>query len=375
MRQRAAAGRIWMCIALCGAPLGAQQRATVVDLEHSGEGYPVFRIPALAVTTRGTLIAAYDGRPSGDDLPSHIVVLVRRSTDGGKRWLPRQVVRGDSAPAGYGDPSLLVDRQTGRIFLFYAATVRQGFFGSAKGNREDDPDVQQADYSWSDDDGITWHPRRITAAIKDPAWAGLFASSGAGVQLEHGPHKGRLIQQYTVRIEGKHFAASAFSDDHGQSWRMGALVGPGVDENKSVELSDGRLMLNSRAKPVRKIAFSDDGGESWHDLHDEPALIDPANNGAIVRADVRAPPGKAPSHWLLFSNTEDSAKRVNLVVKLSCDDGKSWSGRRVIEPGSSAYSTLAVLPDGSVAVLYERANYGYISFTRFPIKTLAASCR
>ena len=103
------------------------------------------------------------------DVPSNIALLVRRSADGGATWLPRQVVRADTAPVGYGDPSLLVDRETGRIFLFHVASVRQGFGGSATGADENDPDVLQADYSWSDDDGVTWRHRRITSAIKNPA--------------------------------------------------------------------------------------------------------------------------------------------------------------------------------------------------------------
>jgi sialidase-1 len=335
----------------------AQQRLTTLpnprsDLEQRGDEYPVFRIPALAVTTHGTLLAAYDGRPTMADLPSHISVLVRRSTDNGRTWLPRAVVRADTAPAGFGDPSLIVDRATGRIFLFYAASMRQGFFGSATGNREDDPEVLQADYSWSDDDGVTWQHRRITGMIKQPAWGGIFASSGAGIQLEHGPHAGRLLQQYVVRFQGANYGASAYSDDHGRSWRMGGLVGPGVDENKVVELADGRLMLNSRAKPARKVALSTDGGESWHELHADPALVDPGNNGAIIRVDARAPASTPAAHWLLFSNTADSTRRLNLTVKLSCDDGRSWPFQRVIEPGAAAYSTLAVLPDGTIGLLY-----------------------
>ena len=103
------------------------------------------------------------------DVPSNIALLVRRSTDGGATWLPRQVVRADTAPVGYGDPSLLVDRETGRIFLFHVASVRQGFAGSATGADENDPDVLQADYSWYDDDGVTRRHRRITSAIKNPA--------------------------------------------------------------------------------------------------------------------------------------------------------------------------------------------------------------
>lgn len=138
------------------------------------------------------MLAAYDARPTLGDLPSNIGVMLRRSTDGGTTWQAQQVVRKDAAPQGYGDPSLLVDRTNGRIFLFYAAGVNQGFFGSATGNDESDPNVLQADYSYSDDDGLTWTHRRITKQIKNPAWGGMFASSGEGIQLRNGAHKGRI---------------------------------------------------------------------------------------------------------------------------------------------------------------------------------------
>lgn len=344
------------------------------DLEHSGDGYPVFRIPALAVTRRGTLIAAYDGRPTMADLPSHVVVLVRRSTDGGRTWQARQVVRSDTAPLGFGDPSALVDRVTGRVFLFYAASGRQGFLGSATGSDSTDPNVLQADCSWSDDDGLTWHHRRLTYAIKNAAWGGLFAASGAGIQLFHGPHAGRLVQQYVVRFHGENYGASAWSDDHGNTWRMGALVGPGIDENKSVELADGRLLLNSRARGYRRVATSMDGGATWTDLHDERQLVDPANNGSIVRFNPRAPASNPQSHWLLFSNTADPTERVNLTVKLSCDDGATWTRKIQLEPGAAAYSTLAVLPDGSIGLLYERGNYEYITFRRFTMSEFSEGC-
>ena len=366
-------GALFARSAASQAPAAAAPRV-YVDLEHRGGNYPVFRIPALAVTKRGTLIAAYDGRPIMADLPSQIAVLVRRSTDGGKSWEAREVVRADTAPAGFGDPSLLVDQVTGRVFLFYAASMRQGFFGSAAGSRADDPEILQADVSWSDDDGVTWHHRRITAAIKDPAWGGLFASSGAGIQLQHGPHAGRLIQQYVVRFRGGNYGASAWSDAHGNTWQMGELVGPGIDENKTVELSDGRLLLNSRAKGFRRSAVSSDGGLTWQGLRDEPALLDPGNNGAIVRYDPDAKPGNPRSHWLLFSNTEDSTRRVNLTIKISCDDGRSWPVRQVIDPGPSAYSTLAILRDGLVGLLYERGDYEYITFIRFKLGDFRGRC-
>ncbi len=335
------------------------------DLEHSGVDYPIYRIPALTVTNAGTLIAAYDGRPTHADVPSHIALLARRSVDGGRTWLPRQVIREGPEPLGYGDPSLLVDRQTGRIFVFYVASVNQGFFGSATGTDENDPEVQQADVSWSDDDGLTWQHSRITAAIKDPAWAGLFAASGQGIQLGHGPHAGRLIQQYVIRWNDATYAASAVSDDHGETWRMGTPVGPGLDENKTVELGDGRVMLNSRAKPHRLVAFSTDGGLTYSEPRADETLVDPANNGAIIRYDPSAAPGSAGARRLVFSNTADTEERHNLTVRLSCDDGASWPASRTIEPGPSAYSTLVAFPDGDIGVLYERGRSEYITFARF----------
>lgn len=356
----------------------ATQSATGVitrqDLAVAGAGSPYYRIPALAVTVKGTVLAAYDARPTLADLPGPISLALRRSTDGGRTWRPQTVVRSGPEPEGYGDPSFIIDRTTGRIFLFHAAGLRQGYFGSATGHRHDDPDVLQADYSYSDDDGVTWRHRRITDAVKDPSWGGLFAASGQGIQLRYGPHAGRLVQQYVVRVGGRNWAASAFSDDHGGTWRMGQLVGPDADENKSVELSDGRLMLTIRARPVRKVAWSSDGGMTWTGLRDEPALVDPANNGAILRVHPDAPAGTAAARQLLFTNTESRDRRENLVVKMSCDDGVTWPIRQVVEAGPAAYSTVTRLSDGRFGLLYERGNVAAIVYAAFDLAWLGGGC-
>lgn len=344
------------------------------DLAVANVGAPAYRIPALAVTTAGTLVAAYDARPAMADLPSHIGVVIRRSTDNGLTWLPQHVVREEPPPKGYGDPSFIVDRKTGRIFLFLAASQNRGFVNSATGNDEGDSNILQADYSYSDDDGLTWQHRRITAQIKDPAWGGLFATSGAGIQIVHGSYAGRLVQQYVVRYQGGNWAASAYSDDHGQTWHMGHLVGPGLDENKSVELSNGTLMLNSRATPYRKLAYSSDGGMNWTGLHDDTQLPDPNDNGSIIRFDSDAPPTSARARWLLFSNNESTSGRQRLVIKMSCDDGKTWPIRKIIEPGFAAYSTLARISDGTFGVLWESDEYKRITFSTFDERWLGSNC-
>lgn len=346
---------------------------TSQDLTVAGVGSPYYRIPALTTSVKGTVLAAYDARPTLGDLPSNIGIVLRRSTDGGTTWQAQQVVRKDPAPQGYGDPSLLVDRTTGRIFLFYAAGVNQGFFGSATGNDESDPNVLQADYSYSDDDGLTWTHRRITQQIKNPAWGGMFASSGEGIQVRNGAYKGRLIQQYAIRNNGANYAVSAYSDDHGATWKMGTPVGPGGDENKTVELNDGTIMLNNRSAPYRTIAYSTDGGATYTPFVQDTELPDPANNASVMRYAPDAPASNPQSSWLLFSNTE-ATSRKNLTVKMSCDNGKTWPIKKVVDAGAAAYSTLTRLPDGRLGLLYERGNVDHITYSSFDLKWLGGTC-
>ena len=363
----------------CALASRASSRVTNVilssrDVATGGSGSPYYRIPALAISNHGTVLAAFDARPTLSDLPSNIRIVVLRSTDNGHSFGMQIVVRSDSAPYGFGDPSFIVDRQTGRIFLFYAAGAYEGYAGSHIGAGADDPNILQADYSYSDDDGLTWRYRRITGLIKNPEWGGMFASSGAGIQIRHGRYAGRLVQQYTVRYRNANWAASAYSDDHGTTWHMGQLVGPGADENKSVELSDGTLMLNVRAKPYRKIAHSINGGETWFGLHDDSQLADPGNNGSIIRYAVDATPGSTEAHWLLFSNTASTTERRNLTLKMSCDDGRTWPMSNPVDTGPSAYSTLARLRDGNFVLLYERGEYKYITLVTFSPSWLASPC-
>ncbi|HWC23043.1 MAG TPA: exo-alpha-sialidase [Flexivirga sp.] len=370
-----AAGALLASTALPSAAAAAPSGDASTTLATRGEGgFPQYRIPALTRTTKGTLIAAYDGRPTMADLPSNIAMIIRRSSDGGRTWTKQQVVRQDPAPHGYGDPSLLVDNDTGRIFLFYAAGMNQGFVGSATGNDPTDPNVLQADYSYSDDDGLTWHSRRITPQVKDPSWGGMFAASGQGIQLTTGPYAGRLIQQYVIRIDGQNYAASAYSDDHGNTWQMGKPVGPGMDENKTVQLSDGSVMLNVRAAGHRLVAISHDGGETYSKPVADPTLVDPGDNGAVLRVAPNAPASDPASHLLLSANNDDPSIRRNETVRLSCDDGKTWAASKVIDKESSAYSTLAMVTRDTVGLFYERDGYQHLTYTSFPLASMKALC-
>lgn len=365
--------------------------AATPDVEHvlavrGTGGYRQYRIPALAVSQHGTLLAAYDGRPNLDDLPNPIDLLLRRSTDNGRTWGAQQVVRTGGGLNGYGDPSLLVDVETGRIFMFHAAGTRAGFFEAAAGLEPDD-NVQHCDLSFSDDDGLTWQHRRITAQLKlrpparpaEPDITGIFAAAGQGIQIHTGPYRGRLVQQFVVLAGGEIMAASAYSDDHGDTWTLGELIGARThghapNENKVAALQDGRLLLHSRGTPRRLAATSDDGGATWGALRPVEDLPDPGDNGSLVRFDglpsVPFLSHDATGSWLLATNNHDTALRRNTVLSLSTDNGLSWPAKLVLCPGSSAYSTAARLRDGNIGVLYERQGYREIVFASIPAEQL-----
>ena len=318
------------------------------------------RIPALAVTNSGTLLAVADARVDGpSDLPADIQLGLRRSTDDGASWsAPRVVVHAERTTDGTGDSSLLVDRVTGRVFLFYNhARPGTGFF-------EPNAEHGRVLYVTSDDDGRTWsRPVDLTARVKKPGWTKLFASSGHGIQL----HDGRLVQPLVHRDARSTYAENLVSDDHGRTWRTGAVAGRAVNESKPVQRSTGAVDQNMRHNDggARYYATSPDGAGPFGPMRRAAALPDPRNNAdeiSLLRPRAGTP---GLTRTVLFSNTPSTTRRDELTVRLSRDDGAHWPHRAVLKSGRAGYSTLAVLRDGSVGCLYEVGDTGGLFFARF----------
>lgn len=352
-----------------------------------------YRIPAITTAPNGDLLVAYDERPKdngnqGSDAPNpnHIVQL--RSTDGGKTWsAPTYIHRGTETgqKVGYSDPSYVVDHQTGTIFNFHVKSYDQGWGGSRAGTDPEDRNVLHAEVSSSTDNGWTWTHRTITADItKDNPWVSRFAASGQGIQVQHGAHAGRLVQQYTIKTAGGAVqAVSVYSDDHGATWQAGSPVGTGMDENKVVELSDGSLMLNSRASDgsgFRKVATSTDGGQTWSEPASDKNLPDSVDNAQIIRAFPNAAPGDPRAKVLLLSHSPNPQpwSRDRGTISMSCDDGASWVTGKVFHEPFVGYTTIAVQSDGSIGLLSEDAsggaNYGGIWYRNFTMSWLGDQC-
>jgi sialidase-1 len=328
-------------------------------------GYDAYRIPSLIVTGAGTVLAFCEGRRHSARDAGDIDLLLRRSTDGGHVFDAPQTVW-DERENTCGNPCPVVDRDTGTIWLLVthnlgADTEEAITKGTAKGTRT----------VWltrSTDDGRTWAPPAdITAMVKKPDWTWYATGPGAGIQLR----SGRLVIPCDHRSTGD-FSHVIYSDDHGATWQIGGVAGPGCNECEVVEQSDGALLLNMRnynpARSCRAIALSHDQGQTWSATRLSATLIEPTCQASLRRFSWAKAEGKSR---LLFSNPASQTARENLTVRVSYDEGETWPENKVIDAGPAAYSCLSVLPDRTILCLYENGQknaYEKISLARFTLE-------
>ena len=312
----------------------------------SGQGdYHTYRIPALVVSARGTLLAFAEGRKHGRGDAGEIDLILRRSFDSGRTWSATQVVVSESGMS-CGNPCPVVERESGTIWLPFCKNLAEG--GESLICQGKAPRTVWITHS--DDDGQTWaQPREITESVKDSRWTWYATGPCHGIQLR----SGRLLVPCD-HIVGIHFDGSKdpihshliYSDDRGATWHRGGSVQVETDECAVAQLQDGSLYLNCRngvGGNNRGVARSHDQGQTLVQFAWDATLIEP-----VCQAGLEALPGGQ----LLFSNPA-STRRQRMTVRLSPDGGLTWPAARVLHPGPAAYSDLAALPNGAICCLYE----------------------
>ena len=337
------------------------------DVFVSGqEGYHTFRIPALLTTQKGSLIAFCEGRKDGRGDHGNLDLVMKRSDDLGKTWSGLQVIHeeGGNEKITIGNPCPVVDQDTGVIWMPFCRDNDDVFMMHSK------------------DDGKTWSkPVEITSNVKGKDWGWYATGPGIGIQLTREKYRGRLVIPCDHRekrgdkwIKMSHVF---YSDDHGETWKLGGTVDDHTDECQVVELHDGRLMINMRnywhneggkqeLGKKRAVAISEDGGATWQETTFDSTLIESVCQASFIKHSndtFRQPP-------LLFSNPASTTNRRRLTVRMSTDDGKTWPVAKLVHEGDAAYSCLAVLPDRSVGCLYEADGYKRITFAGFTLPWL-----
>jgi sialidase-1 len=352
-------------------PQAQEMAFTTQDIWVSGEGgYHTYRIPALLTATDGTLLAFCEGRTHSRHDAGDIDLLLRRSKDGGATWEPVQVIWDDGLNTA-GNPCPVVDQRTGRIWM--TSTRNLG------GDTESEILTETADGTrtvwvfYSDDQGETWSkPREITKQVKRDNWTWYATGPGVGIQLE----SGRLVIPCDHAVSGtkKYGSHAIYSDDGGATWEIGGVISDRVNECQVVEMADGSLLLNMRSYHGlnrRAVARSTDGGLTWFGLWHDKALVEPVCQASFLRYSLERDP-RYDRNRVLFLNPA-AMNRRNMTLRLSYDEAMTWPVARVVHAGASAYSSIAVLPNGQIGTLYEcgeHSPYEAIRFGRVDLRWL-----
>jgi sialidase-1 len=339
------------------------------------DGYHTYRIPTIVRAANGDLLAFAEGRKRGPGDHGDIDIVLKRSPDDGQTWRAMQLVADEwddpAAAVWIGNPTPVVDmrdpRHPGRIWLAFTRSNARVFV------------------TWSDDHGATWSVRReITETAMQPSWGWYATGPVHGLQLERGEHAGRIImpcdhRQRDTESWGAHIL---YSDDHGATWRIGAVdtrkaqdaVHP--NENVAVELADGRLYVNARDQhgtdpATRAVAYSSDGGTTYEArFAPEPQITTPVVQNSAIRF-AAADRGKMRD-LLVYSCPGHATERRNLTILVSYDEGRSWTKPMLLDRGPAAYSDLVELDERRVGVLYEAGEklYGEILFAALDLGEL-----
>ncbi|MCY3857759.1 MAG: sialidase family protein [Gammaproteobacteria bacterium] len=338
----------------------------MLDLFSAGLGAHTYRIPALVVTKSGTLLAFAEARRNGRGDAGDIDLVVRRSTDGGDSWSEISTVW-DDGDNTCGNPAPVVDRDTGRIWLPMTWNLGSDNERDIIAGRSAQP--RRPYVTYSDDDGLSWAPVRELPDMRQPQWGWYATGPGNAIQMTSGEFAGRIVvpaNHSDIGADNAHYYRSHvfYSDDRGETWILGGIAGPATNESTVVEIANGSLMLNMRSyagRNRRAVSVSNDGGVSWSPPELDETLIEPVCQASMVRDDRQS--GNVASGRILFLNPA-STERKHLTLRFSTDSGESWNDGMLIYEGSAAYSSIAIMSDNRVGVLFERDDYQRISLIR-----------
>ena len=359
-----------------------------------------YRIPALAVTKDGTLIAVADYRHSGTDIgvtdKGRIDLHYRLSYDNGNTWtdvMPLIEGKGAQSPdfmnVGFGDPCIVADRESDRVLLLSCA----GNVSFQNGTRQNHQNIARF---YSEDGGKTWSaPEDIAESIYSQ-----FDASKYGPVRSMFVASGRIMQSRITKVgnyyrlycavlvrdnSAKHMNYVLFSDDFGGSWKiLGDINTPAVyntaDEPKVEELANGTIIISSRYNGGRYYNFFtytdiNAGVGKWETATFSGAANngveskDNTTNGEIMIIPVtRTADDKAMYLALQSVPLGPQRKNVGIYYKELCDEfddyisplefARDWDGVKQVTTLNSAYSTMAWQRDNRLGFLYEEETHG-----------------
>ena len=321
--------------------------------------------PTVALTRKGTLIAAFSGDRDGHICPWGKAQVVR-STDGGETWSEPKTIY--NSPLDDRDCGLTV-LPDGEILLitFSGPTWRQ-----IPGFDKEDYKPDSREFQWrkhaeklpeevvarhsgiwalrSRDDGITWsEPERLANIPSFTPHGPIVLSDGSLFQAGRTHYSDGRCRINTMR-----------STDGGHNWtelchEVPTLPGENdkpnsLHEPHTVELADGRLLMLVRYE-VRNYclrqAVSSDKGLTWTPLASTGMLGHPAHV-------IRLQDGRL---LCTFGRRCPRPTGFGEYACVSCDEGKTWDVEHEIyisahDAGDLGYPSTVQLDNGDLLTVY-----------------------
>ena len=222
-----------------------------ITLERWNEGgYKEYRIPGIIVTEKGTILCCYEARMSDSSDWAKIDIKLARSTDQGKTFSKKIIVKGPpDRTITYNNPILIAHEDS--VHLIWHQ------------------DYSRAFHQVSFDDGETFsEPADITYAFEEFRsrydWTVIASGPGHGIVLDNG----RLIVPVWL-AKGRSLVESGRVKEHFPSlyqpftvmtaavaWRQHHFDLDSGNETTAVQFSNGNVLnMRHRGPRYRGIAF------------------------------------------------------------------------------------------------------------------------
>lgn len=251
--------------------------ADATVLKPDGNPATYYRIPALTVTAKNTLVAFTDVRyDTAADNSGRISIYCRRSEDKGATWGPAIEVckfpTGEDGVSAYAENSRSMDStviatKSGKLFCL------NGAWKSNWGNWSQVALTPDPDWclklSVSEDDGKSWvtynlneRPDMCTGIPSD--LVSMLGGVGQGIQMYDGTLA--FPVQLTRRPNGQRTVCATimYSKDDGATWKIAEGFAPAGDgEDNIVEISPGVIFMNARGGNARPCFITKDMGKTW----------------------------------------------------------------------------------------------------------------
>lgn len=361
-----------------------------------------YRIPALAQTLDGTLLAVSDHRPCWADIGFGEVDLKIRTSKDHKNWSEERFIANGLGgeknifECGFGDAAIVADRESDEVLIMCVAG-RQAFPSATKDKHNFMARIR------SNDGGKTWKTEDVTSMFMNvkgkykpilPEIYSMFFASGRIVQSKmfKASKYYRLYASLLTNSASGHDNYVVYSDDFGETWNLlGGVCVKGGDEAKVEELSDGSIVLSSR-KPNGRFfnifTFSNIAKGKGHWA--EQVVSNEVFNGIKVGSNscngelllvrcVNNSNGKECNVLLQSLPTKDNRSHVTIFFKELNENEKytpkslaeNWEKGLEVTDRLSAYSTMILQKDGKVGFLYEEGPNDYcIVYSSFTIEEI-----